>query len=97
VSEAPRRGFLARLRGWRGSKPARPAVDPAPAERAPAEPAPEPARAPAPASLAAVAPPDVDPDPGPDPAAPPEVDPDAVLVAVLDRLGSAHHRPFSRS
>ncbi|HEV7750814.1 MAG TPA: hypothetical protein VGO71_04695 [Baekduia sp.] len=42
--------------------------------------------------------PDPEPDPEPEPAAP-QLDDDhveAVLVGVLDDLGSAHHRPFSR-
>jgi len=33
-----------------------------------------------------------EPEPEPDP-----VDPEAVLHGVLDTLGAAHHRPFSRS
>ncbi|HWF73285.1 MAG TPA: hypothetical protein VG186_08070 [Solirubrobacteraceae bacterium] len=42
----------------------------------------------------------VEPAPDPPPVAPPappsSIDPDAVLVGVLDKLGAAHHRPFSR-
>jgi hypothetical protein len=38
-------------------------------------------------------------EPPPDPAGPPgpRVDTEAVLTGVLDDLGAAHHRPFSRS
>jgi hypothetical protein len=39
--------------------------------------------------------PDPEPDPDPEPVAP-AVDTAAVLDGVLDSLGSAHHRPFSR-
>jgi hypothetical protein len=47
---------------------------------------------------AAPAPPEPEPKPEPEPAAPPEpaIDTAAVLDGVLDSLGSAHHRPFSR-
>jgi hypothetical protein len=48
--------------------------------------------------VATVPEPEVEPDPEPEPAAP-QLDDDhveAVLVGVLDDLGSAHHRPFSR-
>ena len=93
---APREGFLARLRVWwhtgRWSTSAEPAA------------APEPAIAPA-----VVSEPDPESEPGPSAIAPPEVEPDVsapaapdpelegVLVGVLDDLGAAHHRPFSRS
>jgi hypothetical protein len=50
-----------------------------------AEPEPEPELEPEPE-------PELEPEPEPEP----EVDPEAVLVAALDSLGQAHHRPFSR-
>jgi hypothetical protein len=59
-------------------------VEPEPESLAVAEPEPEPE------SLAAE----------PEPAAPPVLDDErvhAILTGVLDDLGSAHHRPFSRS
>ena len=80
----PRPGLLGRLRGWLGGK------------RAAAAP-PEPAAA-LPAAEEKTAP-EVDPAAAPevDPAPAPESDPAAALVGVLDRLGAAHRRPFSRS
>jgi len=79
--EAPRRGLRGLLRGWRASQSV-PVVE--------APPAPAAAEAP-PAPVAEAPPAHAE--------APPAlaVDPDAVLVGVLDRLGAAHHRPFSRS
>jgi hypothetical protein len=60
-----------------------------------AEPEPEPLAAePEPEPLAA------EPEPEPEPAAPPVLNDErvhAILTGVLDDLGSAHHRPFSRS
>jgi hypothetical protein len=104
--QAPPRGLRGRLLGWLRTKPA------APAPPAPAAPAPPAPAAPAPAHPAATKTPPpppavVNPPPAPPPAqasskAPeseltPAMDPDAVLVGILDSLGAAHHRPFSRS
>lgn len=89
-----RRSFFARLRGRRRATPAQPAT------AATKEPAPEPAQAPDPLPLdarepRAVEPEPVEPEPTPVPA--PEPGPvDHILTAVLDDLGSAHHRPYSR-
>jgi hypothetical protein len=101
----PRRGFFARLFGRRRAAP--PAIvesscDEQPAGIAPAEPDPEPEPEP-----------NAEPEPEPEPpdeqqrsdiaaalAAAEEVAAEqvaAVLTGVLDRLGAAHHRPFSRS
>ena len=69
---------------------------------APAEPAtPEPARqvTPEPAAHVSPAPPAPAAPPSPEPPAPEAVDDGTIagiLTAVLDELGSAHHRPFSR-
>jgi hypothetical protein len=86
------------------------AVEPAPEERVPGEPAPrEPAvvepvprgpvpEEPAPEPVAEASAPEADPD-GPAADAPSDPAPrdlQAVLDDVLDALGSAHHRPFSR-
>ena len=100
---APREGFLARLAGWWNTgrwEAQRPAPQPQPqpiepaasesVEIEPAERAPEP-----PIALEA---PEVEPtvraEPGP---APDPAELEGLLVAVLDDLGSAHHRPFSRA
>jgi len=84
-----------------------PAPEPVAAERKP-EPAPEPVAVAEPEPVAVVEPepePDaiVEPEPAPEPVVVPEpvdaLDADgaqAILVAVLDDLGAAHHRPFSR-
>ena len=80
----PRRGFLTRFRHyWRSSQPEPPAPEPEPVP----EPEPEPVAA--------------QPEPEPPPPAPePEPAPDdrtlELLTEVLENLGSAHHRPFSR-
>jgi hypothetical protein len=102
-SEAPRQGFGARLRSWLRRQPAveaavevAPAVEPA-AEAEPAVAAPETVPDPEPVA---------EPEPEPQLAAQPPaatsppasgIDADAVLVGVLDKLGAAHHRPFSRA
>ena len=107
---APREGFLARLAGWWNTgrwEAQRPAPQPQPqpiepaasesVETEPAERAPEP-----PIALEA---PEVEPTVRAEPAAEtaaPDLAPDpaeleGLLVAVLDDLGSAHHRPFSRA
>ena len=103
-AEAPKVGFFARMFGRRRrvesvveTEPV--AVEPDPEPLA-AEPGPE-------AEPVAVEP---DPDPEPEPlAAEPEAEPEpgpapldaeraeAILTGVLDDLGSAHHRPFSRA
>jgi hypothetical protein len=91
----PRFGFFARVRelfkperALAEVAPPEPAPDPEPPE--PPEPAPEP-EPPSPP----------EPAPEPEPPAPPEPEPAAdastVLVAALDSLGQAHHRPYSRS
>jgi hypothetical protein len=69
---------------------AAPEADGEPADpiREPAGPAPEPDSTPEPAPVGVAA--------QEAEATGPELDPGAVLVTVLDRLGSDHHRPFSR-
>jgi hypothetical protein len=91
-----RRGFFARLFGGRQQAPAAeiPAPGPPPSDPGPPVPMPDPA------PLPPIDP--TPPAPGPDPAPLPpqiELDPDrtvAILTEVLDDLGAAHHRPFSR-
>jgi len=98
---APREGFFARLAGWwntRRWEAQRPAPEPTP-DRAPA---PEPAVASvelepaerAPEPPIAIEAPEVEPTVRAEPAA---GELEGLLVAVLDDLGSAHHRPFSRA
>jgi hypothetical protein len=103
VAQEPRRGFWARLFGRRVAE-VPPAEDPPPPPSV-EEPAPEPPPVQEPP---APAPPPLQPVPDPQPPAEPEhdeplpaaeLDDDravAVLTEVLDNLGSAHHRPFSR-
>jgi hypothetical protein len=98
-----RRGPIAWLRYWLGAPASQPDAtgpepmpepDPAPMP----EPDPEPAPDPAPLPPAADAEPEREPEPEPEPTAAP-LDADrtlAILTTVLDDLGSAHHRPFSR-
>jgi hypothetical protein len=80
----PRAGFFARFFRRRRAM--------APGDERPEPPAAEPEPEPAPA---------LEPEPEPTPVAPgPTLDGEratAILTAVLDDLGSAHHRPFSRS
>jgi hypothetical protein len=88
---APRRGFLARLFGRREVEPAEPPAAPPP-------PAPEPELAPPtiPPVVELAAAPE---SPAPEPPTPEPLGPERaqeILSAVLDDLGSAHHRPFSR-
>jgi hypothetical protein len=104
---APKVGFFARLFGRRRKVAPVVEVEPEPAPVAEAE-LPEPAAAEPGPKAAPVA---VEPEPEPEPVAPePEpvaeesqparLDParaEAILTGVLDDLGSAHHRPFSRS
>jgi hypothetical protein len=85
-SEAPRQGLGARVRGWLRRKPAAEAAVAAPEPISEPEPLPEPVPVPEPAGRPRAA-------TSPRPSA---VDADAVLVGVLDKLGAAHHRPFSR-
>jgi len=91
VPEPEPRGLRGFLRRWRREKPAPdepvaepvpPTAEPAPPTAESAPPAAEPVAEPAPAP--------------PEAAAELPIDPDAVLVGVLDSLGAAHHRPFSR-
>jgi outer membrane biosynthesis protein TonB len=87
----PKVGFFARLLRRRTARPVDVAPEPEP------EPEPEPVGEPEPEPVAIVEP---DPEPEPEPAPAAEVLDDAhveaVLVGVLDDLGAAHHRPFSR-
>ena len=101
VEEPPRRGFWARLFGRKKLVAVEPAPEPEPVAAEP-EPEPEPvAEEPAEEEQAfgtiewEVPEPPVAEEPEPEPAEP--VDPQAVLHGVLDTLGAAHHRPFSRS
>jgi len=108
MPEQPRPGFWARLFGRRPKlelstevPPAEPPPTPPPVEEPEPEPAPvEEPPAPEPPPLQPVPDPEPDKEPEPDdplPAA--KLDDDravAVLTEVLDNLGSAHHRPFSR-
>jgi hypothetical protein len=83
AAEAPRPRFFARLFARRRAA-APPAPEPEPVAPAPVGPAPEP---------------ELEPEPEPTSTAP-DLDGDratAILTAVLDDLGAAHHRPFSRS
>ena len=97
-SPEPKRGFWARLFGRRKMTPVEPAPEPVAEEP---EPAPEPvAVEPEPAPDKAFGTiewevPEATVEPEPEPATP--ADPHAVLNNVLDTLGAAHHRPFSRS
>jgi hypothetical protein len=104
---APRRGFFARLfRRRKGARPepaaAQPETEPAAeteTEPATAEPEPEPIAEVEIAEPEATAPEPETPAPEPDISAELaelEEQTTAVLTGVLDRLGAAHHRPFSR-
>ncbi len=100
VPEA-KRGFFARLFRKRQPKAAAPASSiPAPPAPGP-DPAP-PTPTPGPAPIPPPAPDPVPPTPAPQPPPPPQIevlDPErtvAILTEVLDDLGAAHHRPFSR-
>ncbi len=91
---APREGFLARLKGWwhTGRWAPLPAAEqaaaPALTPEAPADDPPQPA---------AVEVPEVEPEVRVEQAPEPDPELEGLLVAVLDDLGSAHHRPFSRA
>jgi hypothetical protein len=106
---APRRGMFTRLRRFRrkpaaiveSATPQPEASEPKPV--APLDPGPAPAPVPEPVPVA-TAPPEPEPvaEAPPEPAAPPEPEPprptgEEALVAALDSLGMAHHRPYSRS
>jgi len=104
VEALPRAGRFARLRSAFRRKPqiAEPVID-APPDLDP-EPAPvmvtdpEPEHEPQPAAEAAPEPERVAPEPPPAPAAePPRLNGKEALVAALDSLGMAHHRPYSRA
>jgi hypothetical protein len=108
MPEQPRPGFWARLFGRRPKlelstevPPAEPPPTPPPVEEPEPEPAPvEEPPAPEPPPLQPVPDPEPDKEPEPeDPLPAAKLDDDravAVLTEVLDNLGSAHHRPFSR-
>jgi hypothetical protein len=101
-TEAPKEGFFARLFGRRRKVEAAVEVEPE-AEPVAVEPEPEPepepvAVEPEPEPVA-VEPEPVAVEPEPEPEAPvlDAARAEAILTGVLDDLGSAHHRPFSRS
>ena len=94
--EEPKRGFWARLFGRK--KPVEPAPAPEPVA---VEPEPEPVLEPEPEPETAfgtieweIPEPVAEEEPEPEPEIP--ADPAAVLHGMLDTLGAAHHRPFSR-
>ncbi|MGI8903396.1 MAG: hypothetical protein ACR2IP_07030 [Solirubrobacteraceae bacterium] len=93
---APRRGLLERLRSW--LRPSARSIQGASADREPSgaaafESRSAPESQPAPESQAA---PESQPAPRGDPE-PSDPDPDSILTSVLDSLGQAHRRPFSRA
>jgi hypothetical protein len=92
-------GFWARLFGRRKLAPAPPepeAVEPEPVIEEPVAIEPDPAQDKAFGTIEWEIPePPVEEEPEPEPLAPPDTH--AVLNGVLDTLGAAHHRPFSRS
>jgi hypothetical protein len=99
-----RRGFFARL--FHRAAPAAEIPPPGPHDPSPPVPAPDPSPptpSPTPPPAPAPAPDPVPPTPAPDPVPPqiraPAIDGErtvAILTEVLDDLGAAHHRPFSR-
>lgn len=109
----PRRGFFARLFKRRRAPDAIAAVEPTgePATSSDLEPVEDPQLEPSLPFQALAAPEPIYPDPPPKPADPPaditaelavleaqiELDTTELLTAILDRLGAAHHRPFSRA
>jgi hypothetical protein len=100
---ARRRGFLARLFGRRRRVRPEAHARAEPPARADAKPEPEPQPEPGPVGAdAAQAEPVAAPEPAavaPEPPVPASLDAgraEAILVGVLDDLGAAHHRPFSR-
>ena len=98
AAEEPKRGFWARLFGRRKPEPAPPSPSPSRWSEEPVavepEPEPEP-ETPFGTIEWEVPEPPVAEEPEPEPLAP--EDAHAVLNGVLDTLGAAHHRPFSRS
>jgi hypothetical protein len=104
VAEEPRpRGFWARLFGRKKLAPTEPRPHVPAGQPVDAEPEPEPVAEEEPAEdekpfgtieweVPEAPEAEADPEPEPDP-----VDPEKVLHEVLDTLGAAHHRPFSRS
>lgn len=99
--EPRKRGFWARLFGRKKAVAPRPAPEPVAVREPEPEPVLEPPTAETPEDMTfgtieweVPEPPEAveEPEPEPDP-----VDPEAVLHGVLDTLGAAHHRPFSRS
>jgi hypothetical protein len=95
----PKRGFWARLFGRKQPAPAAPAPEPEPVEPEP-EPEPEPVmeepeeERPFGTIEWEIPEPVAEAEPEPEPETP--SDPAAVLHGMLDTLGAAHHRPFSR-
>jgi hypothetical protein len=103
LEPAPRAGMFARFRLAFRRKPVAAVESEAPEEApetsagTPTEPEPEPDLAPEPV---AEAPPASEPDPvtaAPPAAEQPPLSGEAALVAALDSLGKAHHRPYSRA
>jgi hypothetical protein len=99
VAEAPKVGFFARLFGRRRKVEATVEVEVEAEPVAEVEPEPEPvAVEPEPEPVAVEPEPvAVEPEPEPQPAPLDLERAEAILTGVLDDLGSAHHRPFSRS
>jgi hypothetical protein len=104
AAQAPKTGFFARLFGRKRKVEAvveaAPEPEPEPLAAEPAPPEPEPA--PVAVAEPEPAPPEPEPALEPEPVAPEPAALDgerahAILTGVLDDLGSAHHRPFSRS
>jgi hypothetical protein len=97
-TEAPKVGFFARLFGGRRKVDApvevEPEAEPVVVEPEPVAVEPEPEPEPAVVEPEPVA---VEPEPEPQPAPLDAERAEAILTGVLDDLGSAHHRPFSRS
>jgi hypothetical protein len=110
-AEAPKEGFFARMFGRRRkvepvvevepeAEPEPVAVEPEPVAVEPepvaVEPEPEPVAV-APEPVAVEPEPEPEPEPKPQPAVLDVERAEAILTGVLDDLGSAHHRPFSRT
>ena len=93
---APREGFLARLKGWWHTGRWAPLPSAEPAATPVATPA-APETPPAPAVEVPEVEPEVRAEPAPEPDPEPDLELEGLLVAILDDLGSAHHRPFSRA
>jgi hypothetical protein len=96
--EEPKRGFWARLFGRKKAAPVAPEPEPEPEIEAPEPVAIEPEPEPEPTFGTIeweIPEPVAEEEPEPEPETP--ADPAAVLYGMLDTLGAAHHRPFSRS